>query len=110
LTNSDAHSLRKIAREYNELSMEAPTYQELVKAIKRVDGRKVIANYGLNPRLGKYHRTYCRGCGSVIDEKEAISVARCPYCGSTKIVRGVMDRIHDIADLELPVMPDYRPP
>ncbi|MEX1030932.1 MAG: endonuclease Q family protein [Paenibacillaceae bacterium] len=110
LTNSDAHSLRKIAREYNKLSMKAPTYTELVKAIQRIDGRKVIANYGLNPRLGKYHRTYCRSCGSIIDEKEDVNVERCSYCGSLKIVRGVMDRIQDIADLDQPAMPDYRPP
>jgi uncharacterized protein (TIGR00375 family) len=110
LTNSDAHSLSKIGREYNELSLKQPTYSELVKAIQRVDGRKVLANYGLNPRLGKYHRTYCRGCGSIIDEKEAVSVQRCSYCGSLRIVRGVMDRILDIADLNQPAMPEYRPP
>ncbi len=110
LTNSDAHSLSKIGREYNKLSMEEPTYDELVKVIKRIDGRCVSANYGLNPRLGKYHRTYCRGCGSIIDEQEAVSVERCSYCGSMKIVRGVMDRIQDIADLDVPAMPDYRPP
>lgn len=110
LTNSDAHSLRKIGREYNKLSMEQPTYSELIKAIQRVDGRKVLANYGLNPRLGKYHRTYCRGCGSIIDEKEAVSVERCSYCGSLRIVRGVMDRIQDIADLDQPAIPNFRPP
>lgn len=110
LTNSDAHSLSKIGREYNMLSMEQPTYSELIKAIQRVDGRKVLANYGLNPRLGKYHRTYCRGCGSIIDEKEAVSVERCSYCGSLTIVRGVMDRIQDIADLDQPAIPDFRPP
>lgn len=110
LTNSDAHSLSRIGREYNKLSIEQPTYSELIKAIQRVDNRKVIANYGLNPRLGKYHRTYCRGCGSIIDEGEAVSVERCSYCGSLRIVRGVMDRIQDIADLDQPAMPDYRPP
>lgn len=110
LTNSDAHSLGKIGREYNKLSLERSTYEEVVKAIQRIDGRKVSANYGLNPRLGKYHRTYCGGCGTIIDECDAISVERCSYCGSMKIVRGVMDRIQDIADLDQPEKPDYRPP
>jgi uncharacterized protein (TIGR00375 family) len=110
LTNSDAHSLGRIGREYNELSMEQPTYSELIKAIQRIDGRKVLANHGLNPRLGKYHRTYCNGCGSIMDEGEAIIVERCSYCGSLKIVRGVMDRIHDIADSDEPILPDHRPP
>lgn len=62
LTNSDAHSLPKIAREYNKLLLENPSYNELVKAIKRQEGRKVVNNYGLDPKLGKYHRTFCEKC------------------------------------------------
>ena len=34
LTNSDAHSLPKIAREYNKLRMEDISFKELVKALK----------------------------------------------------------------------------
>ena len=34
-------------------------YTEILKALKNEDGRKIIANYGLDPKLGKYHRTYC---------------------------------------------------
>jgi uncharacterized protein (TIGR00375 family) len=109
LTNSDAHSLPKIGREYNKLELEAPTFEELRKALAREGGRGVLANYGLNPRLGKYHRTYCDSCGSILDEAET-TVDRCLYCGSTKIVRGVMDRILSIADRAEPLVPDYRPP
>lgn len=109
LTNSDAHSLPKIGREYNRMALESPTYEEVVKAIRREEGRYVEANYGLNPRLGKYHRSYCLNCSSLLDE-EQIAASRCLYCGSSKIVRGVMDRIQSIADRELPVLPDYRPP
>ncbi|WP_284640382.1 endonuclease Q family protein [Paenibacillus silviterrae] len=109
LTNSDAHSLPKIGREYNLLQLAAPTFTELRKALAREEGRGVMANYGLNPRLGKYHRTYCDGCGSILDESET-AVERCLYCGSTKIVRGVMDRILSIADRNEPFVPDYRPP
>lgn len=97
ITNSDAHSLGKIGREYNRLALEAPTYEEVVKALKRAEGRRVEANYGLNPRLGKYHRTYCAACGSILDEADTVTV-RCTYCGSSKIVRGVMDRIEALAD------------
>lgn len=108
LTNSDAHSLRKIGREYNKLALSEPTYREFEKALSRVDGRKVEANFGLNPRLGKYHRTYCSGCNYIIDEAE-VSVERCPYCGVTKLVRGVLDRIKSIADREAPYVPEDRP-
>ncbi|NEW06162.1 TIGR00375 family protein [Paenibacillus sp. SYP-B3998] len=108
VTNSDAHSLGKIGREYNQMQLAAPTYEEIVKALHRQDGRKVEANYGLNPRLGKYHRTYCGACESILDESET-TVERCLYCGSKKIVRGVMDRILALADREEPYLPPYRP-
>lgn len=108
VTNSDAHSLGKIGREYNEIQLAAPTYDELVKALHRLEGRGVVANYGLNPRLGKYHRTYCSLCEAVLDEQEG-TVERCADCGSNKIVRGVMDRIMDLADREKPYLPPYRP-
>ncbi|NOU72159.1 TIGR00375 family protein [Paenibacillus sp. LMG 31458] len=109
VTNSDAHSLGKIGREYNEMRLAAPTYEELVKALHRQEERGIIANYGLNPRLGKYHRTYCSLCESVLDESET-TAERCADCGSNKIVRGVMDRILNLADREMAYLPPYRPP
>ncbi|RAV01039.1 endonuclease Q family protein [Paenibacillus sp. YN15] len=108
LTDSDAHSLSKIGREYNRIRMAEPTYKEFVLALRNRDGRGVTGNYGLNPRLGKYHRTYCAACGSIVDEAE-LSTERCFYCGSTKIVRGVMDRIKDIADRQAPIVGAHRP-
>ncbi|ETT59395.1 hypothetical protein C173_29506 [Paenibacillus sp. FSL R7-277] len=108
LTNSDAHSLGKIGREYNVIEMREPSFEELKLALRRSEGRRVSANFGLNPRLGKYHRTYCGGCGSIIDEAYSTS-ERCPYCGSPKLVQGVLDRILHIADRPLPQVPEYRP-
>jgi uncharacterized protein (TIGR00375 family) len=109
LTDSDAHSLGKIGREYNRIRMAEPTFREFVLALQGKEGRGITANYGLNPRLGKYHRTYCAACGSIVDEAE-LSTERCLYCGSTKIVRGVMDRIRDIAGRSEPVVAAHRPP
>ncbi|WNS44385.1 endonuclease Q family protein [Paenibacillus sp. MMS20-IR301] len=109
LTNSDAHSLGKIGREYNVIELQQPSFAELKLALERSQGRRVSANFGLNPRLGKYHRTYCGCCGSIIDEAYA-TTGRCPYCGSTKLVKGVLDRILDIAGREQPLIPDHRPP
>jgi uncharacterized protein (TIGR00375 family) len=109
LTNSDAHSLAKIAREYNQLKLESANYSEFVKALMRQDGRCIEANFGLNPRLGKYYRTFCLQCDHILDEQET-AFERCLYCGSTKIVRGVMDRIAEIADRDTPVIPSYKPP
>ncbi len=35
LTNSDAHSLPKIAREYNKMQVEDISFKEIVKALKK---------------------------------------------------------------------------
>ena len=56
------------------------SFKELVKALKNEDGRKIIANYGMDPKLGKYHRTYCDNCNQVIETKEPVTI--CPHCGS----------------------------
>ena len=59
VTNSDAHSLGKIAREYQVLQLAAVNFIELKKALHGQDGRMITANYGLNPLLGKYYQTVC---------------------------------------------------
>ena len=108
VTNSDAHSLPKIAREYNKILVEDISFKEVVKALKNEDGRKILANYGLDPKLGKYHRTHCDNCDSTIETKEPVSV--CPQCGSNKVTFGVFDRIELIKDKETTKSPENRPP
>ncbi|HMM21288.1 MAG TPA: endonuclease Q family protein [Selenomonadales bacterium] len=109
LSNSDAHSPEKIAREYNVLSLNAPTFAECAMAFRRQAGRAVAANYGLDPRLGKYHRTFCPEC-DFFDPDHRTLAERCPRCGGRKIVRGVFDRIDSIADFPEPSHPEHRPP
>ena len=108
VTNSDAHSLPKIAREYNKMQVEDISFKEIVKALKGEDGRKIIANYGLDPKLGKYHRTYCDNCNKTIETKEP--VCTCPYCNSNKVTFGVFDRIELIKDKKDSKSPKNRPP
>ena len=108
VTNSDAHSLPKIAREYNKMLVNDISFKEVVKALKNEDGRKILANYGLDPKLGKYHRTHCDDCDSTIETKEPVEV--CPKCGSTKVTFGVFDRIELIKDKETTKSPENRPP
>lgn len=108
VTNSDAHSLPKIAREYNKMKVEDISFKEVVKALKNEDGRKIIANYGLDPKLGKYHRTYCDDCESTIETKEPVTI--CPKCGSQKVTFGVFDRIELIKDKKETKSPKTRPP
>lgn len=108
LSNSDAHSLPKIAREYNALEIEEPTYQELLRALRREGGRRVAANFGLDPRLGKYHRTFCPRCERI--ETQPPPALSCSACESREVVKGVLDRVAEIADYPEPRPPSHRPP
>ena len=108
LTNSDAHSLPKIAREYNKMQVEDISFKEIVKALKNEDGRKIVANYGLDPKLGKYHRTYCDDCQKAIETKEPVEI--CPMCGGKNVTFGVFDRIELLKDKKETKSPANRPP
>ena len=107
LTNSDAHSLPKIAREYNKILVQDISFKELLKALKNEDGRKILTNYGLDPKLGKYHRTYCEICGKNIPG--IAPVTKCDTCDSRNITMGVYDRIQVIKDKEKSKSPANRP-
>ena len=108
LTNSDAHSLPKIAREYNKMQVEDISYKEFLKAIKNEDGRKILSNYGLDPKLGKYHRTYCEICKKNVPG--AAPATKCDTCDSRNITMGVYDRIEVIKDKKESKSPEDRPP
>lgn len=97
-SNSDAHSLPKIGREYNALLLREPSFADLTNALWQRDGLSVAANYGLDPQLGKYHRTYCDSCGWLAEE--APPILSCPRCGGS-VTPGVLDRICTIADAGL---------
>lgn len=108
VTNSDAHSLAKIGREYNEFRLLRPSFRELELALLREKGRGIAANYGLNPKLGKYYRTRCTGCGAILSPDKG-ETGPCPRCGGNRIVKGVSDRIAEIADGPSKA-PAHRPP
>lgn len=108
LTNSDAHSLPKIAREYNKILVEDISFKEFVKALKNEDGRKILSNYGLDPKLGKYHRTYCEVCEKNVEGQAPVKT--CPDCDSRNITMGVFDRIEVIKDKKETKSPSIRPP
>jgi uncharacterized protein (TIGR00375 family) len=107
LSNSDAHSLPKIAREYNIMELESLDFKSVIKALNRDSGSRITKNYGLNPELGKYHRSHCEDCDTIFSGKEA--VLQCPDCGSDKVVVGVKDRILEIAAKKSPEHPAHRP-
>ncbi|WP_026694749.1 endonuclease Q family protein [Peribacillus kribbensis] len=91
LTNSDAHSLGKIAREYQSVYLMEPSFAELKKALSEEEDRRIQANYGLNPLLGKYYDSVCPKC---LQKKPADDGA-CS-CGSQKFIKGVSKRIEEL--------------
>jgi len=107
LTNSDAHSLPKIGREYNIVELEKPNFKEVLLALKRVENRNVIANYGLDPKLGRYHRTFCENCNHTATGNPP--VYQCEICGNNKVIKGVFDRIIEIGDNPIAISPAHRP-
>lgn len=102
VTNSDAHSLGKIAREYQVMLLTTPTFQALKEALHQQRGNKVLTNYGLNPLLGKYYKTVCSKC---LTPKEGDI---CPYCGARQFTKGVSERILELSDSKKgPLRPPY---
>ena len=77
------------------------------KALKNEEGRKIVANYGLDPKLGKYHRSFCEDCDKAIEIDEA--AVTCPECGGNNITFGVFDRIELVKDKEKTQSPEIRP-
>lgn len=107
LSNSDAHSSPNVGREYNLFRMGDKSFQEWRKSIENQDGRHIAANYGMDPRLGKYHRSYCPQCETILDEEAP--VITCAHCGNKKIIMGVYDRIVQIQDHKKQIHPEGRP-
>lgn len=110
LSSSDAHSLATIAREYTAFLLQQPTFKELQLALQETKGRRITAYYGLDPRLGKYYRTFCRHCQEQVPlHKDRL----CTQC-ERRIVPGVYDRLIEIAgqpdEEHIAALNDRRPP
>jgi len=89
LTNSDAHSVKMIAREHQVMKTNGPSFQEIEKALQSKGGRKIVKNVGLSPELGKYHQTVCKICLS--------SDEVCIHHDKRSKVTGVSERILELA-------------
>ncbi len=111
LSCSDAHSPwpDKLGREFNRFELAEPTYAEIIKAIKRENGRHISLNVGFNPRLGKYHLTACSRCYEQFTLEQAkASRWRCAKCGGW-VKKGVWDRVNELANYPEPKHPPHRP-
>lgn len=110
LTNSDAHSPQpvRIAREFNTVEAKDMTFGELMLAIQREKGRKIVMNVGLPPEEGKYNRTACTRCFRQYDLARVLAMRWRCTCGGT-IKKGVRDRALELSGERGFIRPKHRP-
>lgn len=94
LSSSDAHSLQSIAREFTVYDLPRLNFAAWTQALKD-RGRGILATHGLEPRLGKYFRSFCPRCQWLASAAKPTFI--CPLCQGP-LVHGVWDRVQEIKD------------
>lgn len=109
ISNSDAHSGEKLAREANLFSGE-PSFEGIYRALRGQGlSHKFLGTLEFFPEEGKYHLDGHRKCGVVLDPQESIAKKNlCPVCGQP-LTLGVLHRVLELADREHPQKPLYHP-
>jgi uncharacterized protein (TIGR00375 family) len=104
ISNSDAHSPRKLAREANILNC-ALSYAAVCKALTSRDPKQFLQTIEFFPQEGKYHLDGHRPCQVCLspDETKAYQ-GRCPNCNK-KITVGVLHRVEALADRKAGYVP-----
>lgn len=107
LTNSDSHSPwpHRIGREFNKIDLNELSFKAIKKAI---GSDKILENYGINPRMGKYHETGCIKCYKLYDIKDGQNNNMKCSCGG-QIKKGVKSRIDELSTLAEGKHPKNRP-
>jgi len=96
VSNSDAHSARKLGREASILNCDL-SYSQIADAINTGDER-FVGTIEFFPQEGKYHYSGHSKCGVVMSPEESAEVNhKCPKCGK-ELVLGVDHRISELAD------------
>ncbi len=109
VSNSDAHSPQKLAREANLFKTEL-SYPALFAALKSGDPTEFLGTLEFFPQEGKYHHDGHRKCG--LNWSPATTLAHnglCPHCGKPVTV-GVMHRVEVLADRPTAELPANRHP
>ncbi|MCL5786932.1 MAG: endonuclease Q family protein [Candidatus Marsarchaeota archaeon] len=107
LSNSDAHSLPKLAREATVFDLKEPSYKELANAI--TSNKNIRMTVEFYPEEGKYHFDGHRNCKvSLSPEQSKRYNGICPVC-RRKLTIGVMHRVDELADREEGYVPKNAP-
>ncbi|NUO79011.1 UvrD-helicase domain-containing protein [candidate division KSB1 bacterium] len=97
VSNSDAHSPAKLAREANLFDTEL-SYPAIYRAWKEESDRGFLGTMEFFPEEGKYHFDGHRECKTRLHPQEtAAHQGNCPVCGKPVTV-GVMARVEELAD------------
>lgn len=97
VSNSDAHSPDRLAREANVFSTEL-SYQAIIAALTHPEHGGFQGTIEFFPEEGKYHLDGHRDCAQrLTPEETATHGGRCPGCGR-KVTVGVMHRVMELAD------------
>ncbi len=104
MSNSDAHSPRKLAREANVLECEL-SYTGVLDALMSHDPQRFLYTIEFFPEEGKYHLDGHRQCKVRLSPAETQRLQnQCPVCGK-KLTVGVLHRVEALADRA----PGYQP-
>lgn len=105
ISNSDAHSPKKIGREANVFDTEID-YYKIVKAIKEKDKSKFLYTIEFYPQEGKYHYDGHRNCNMRLSPQETKKYGGiCPVCGKSLTI-GVLNRVEQLSDKEEGFIPE----
>ncbi len=97
VSNSDAHSPQKLAREATLFDCEL-AYDALFDALRSGDPARFKGTIEFFPEEGKYHLDGHRACGLCWEPPETLAHGgRCSVCGKPVTV-GVMHRVEQLAD------------
>lgn len=95
VSNSDAHSPSKIAREATVFDTEA-NYYSILNALKTGNG--YVGTVEFFPEEGKYHEDGHRKCGVCLTPEESQKLnGLCPVCKKPLTI-GVLNRVNELAD------------
>lgn len=95
VSNSDAHSPSKLAREATVFN-KAPDYYSIMNALKTGDGYEGTVEFF--PEEGKYHEDGHRKCNVCLTPEETKKLGGiCPVCGKPMTI-GVSYRVNELSD------------
>ena len=98
ISNSDAHSLRKLGREANVFDIDEKkiSYAEIIRILKNKKPTEFLETIEFFPEEGKYHLDGHADCKFSCEPSETKKLGGiCPVC-KKKLLRGVMARVDDL--------------